>query len=480
MRSKTDNGNGRPRTEKQGVFDVAVVGGGVVGCAVARKFVLEGAKVILLEKGSDILSGASKANSAILHTGFDAPPNSLELQCVQAGYKEYLEIFKDFNLPLLKTSAFVVAWNDQQLAHLSEIKSQAHQNNVMDVDVIDREILLKMEPHLSNAALGAVTVPGEFVIDPWSSPLAYLTQAVLNGAEVRFEYDVSSGQFDGDGWLLKSDTQADVSARFVINCAGLYGDYLDQALLGQSEFLIKPRKGQFIVYDKAASSLLTSIILPVPSERTKGIVLTRTIFGNLLVGPTAEEQDERGIASVSHCELEKLKTAGEAIVPSLKDIPVIATYAGLRPACESKDYRVFEYQEKNWITAGAIRSTGLTSSLGLASYIFKQYSKMAKPLISLATIKTPKMPNLSEYEPRDWTQPGYGEIVCHCEMVTKREIDNAISSVLPARDLSGLKRRTRATMGRCQSFYCAARLAELTKNKFVNGPIVEIKGDANE
>ncbi|MBT6036065.1 MAG: NAD(P)/FAD-dependent oxidoreductase [Kordiimonadaceae bacterium] len=449
------------RLEKHNIFDVAIVGGGVVGCAVARKFALEGAKVVLLEKGRDILNGASKANSAILHTGFDAPPGSLELHCVQQGYKEYLDIFKDFNLPILKTSAFVVAWNEEQIIRLDKIIKQAHQNNVSDVHGIDRDCLLASEPHLSTHALGGISVPGEYVIDPWSSPLAYITQAVLNGAEVRFGYEVCGGQFDGENWLLNSETNEDISARFVVNCAGLYGDYLDQFLLGKSEFSIKPRKGQFLVYDKAATALINSIILPVPDECTKGVVLTQTIFGNLLVGPTAEEQDERNIAGVTADGLENLKSQGEAIVPALREMPITATYAGIRPATESKDYRIFNYQDKNWITAGGIRSTGLTSSLGLASYIFKQYSETTEPLVPPTEIKTPKMPNLAEHEPRDWMKPDYGEIVCHCEMVTRREIENAMSSTIPARDLSALKRRTRATMGRCQSFYCTARLAEL-------------------
>ncbi|MBL4602707.1 MAG: NAD(P)/FAD-dependent oxidoreductase [Emcibacteraceae bacterium] len=480
MSSETGIDSSRSGAKEREIYDVAIVGGGVVGCAIARRFVLEGAKVILLEKGVDILSGASKANSAILHTGFDAPAGSLELQCVQAGYKEYLEIFRNFNLPILKTSAYVVAWTEEQLARLPDIEKHAHQNNVTNVHLIDREALLKSEPHLSNTALGAVAVPGEYVIDPWSSPLGYLTQAVLNGAAVRFGYDVAGGQFDGDTWQLKSSTQESIHTKFIINCAGLYGDYLDQSLLGKSEFLIKPRKGQFIVYDKSASALLNAIILPVPTERTKGIVLTRTIFGNLLLGPTAEEQDDRSNTSVTQNELENLKIAAENMVPDLKNMPVTATYAGLRPASECKEYRVFEYQEKNWITAGAIRSTGLTSSLGLASHIFAQYSKMTKPHTPPENIKTPKMPNLAEHAPRDWTQPGYGEIVCHCEMVTKREIDNALSSVIPAHDLSGLKRRTRATMGSCQAFYCSARLAELTKNRLSHDLSIARNGDDNE
>ena len=477
MSSAVKPSNNATKLNDHQVFDVAVIGGGVVGCALARRFVLEGARVVLLEKGTDILSGASKANSAILHTGFDAPAGSLELECMQAGYREYLQIFRGFELPILKTTAFVVAWTPEQLARLPDIERQARKNNVDTVQMIDAVQLRKQAPHLSHSALGAVFIPGEFVIDPWSSPLAYLTQAVINGAQVRFGYAVTSGQFDGDTWVLNSANQETVNARFVINCAGLYGDQLDKALLGQTEFQIKPRKGQFVVYDKAASALLKAIILPVPAERTKGVVLTRTVFGNLLLGPTAEEQEDRELASVSHLELESLKAQAEAMLPGLKGMPVTATYAGLRPASEKKQYRVFEYAQQNWITAGGIRSTGLTASLGLASHIFKRYRKMAKPLVALTSIKIPKMQNLAEHARRDWMQAGYEEIVCHCEMVTKREIDKAFSSVLPPTDLAGLKRRTRVTMGRCQSFYCSARLAELTRGRFNQDLAVKLKGE---
>jgi len=480
MSSDVKTENGCSKSTMQDVFDVAVIGGGVIGCAMARRFVLEGARVVLLEKGEDILAGASKANSAILHTGFDAPLGSLELDCMQAGYREYLQISEAFDLPILKTSAHVVAWNEEQLARLPAIEQHAHQNNVDNVKIIGVEELLKREPNLSRSALGAVSIPGEFVIDPWSSPLAYLTQAVLNGAQVCFNYAVASGQFDGETWRLKSEAAQQISAKYVINCAGLYGDQLDEALLGHTEFVIKPRKGQFVVYDKAASALLKSIILPVPTQRTKGVVLTRTIFGNLLLGPTAEEQDEREWASVSHNELESLKAQAEVMLPALKEMPVTATYAGLRPATECKEYRIFEYQDKHWITVGGIRSTGLTASLGLAAHVFKRYANMATRQPLLASIVTPKMPHLAEYAQRDWMQTGYEEIVCHCEMVTKREIDQAFCSVIPPGDLSGLKRRTRAMMGRCQAFYCSARLAELTKGRFTNGLSVGVSGSDNE
>jgi glycerol-3-phosphate dehydrogenase len=446
-----------------GVYDVVVVGGGVVGCAMARRFTLEGAKVLLLEKGADILSGASKGNSAILHTGFDAPLASTELQCMQAGYAEYLQIYQKLNLPLLRTGAMVVAWSPEDLAKLDGILQQAHANGVLDARRIEAAEIRAREPNLSAKALGAVEVPGEFLIDPWSAPLAYLSQAMLAGAQVRMHTEVLAGYFDGRRWALRT-TQGDVITNSVINCAGLYGDQLEERLLGEASFSIHPRKGQFVVFDKASAKLLKNIVLPVPNERTKGIVLTRTIFGNLLVGPTAEEQDDRVHADLDHYTLQQLIDAAVERIPGLAHMPVTATYAGLRPASDKKEYRIRRVPERNWITVGGIRSTGLTAALGIAQHVYGLYEGQHQR-IPEAAWQWPQQPNLAEHLPRDYQKPGYGEIVCHCEMVTRRELDAALNSLLPPGDLGGLKRRTRACMGRCQGFYCGAEVAQISADR---------------
>lgn len=448
----------KPLPDRTDVYDVIVVGGGVVGCAMVRRFTLEGARVLLLEKSPDILSGASKGNSAILHTGFDAPRGSLELRCMQDGYQEYLDIHARMNLPVLKSGAVVVAWNEEDLQKLEGIVQQAHDNGVADVRVIDREQLRALEPHLAPHALGAAQVPGEYLIDPWSAPLGYLQQALMHGAKTQFNAEVTHGQFDGNLWRLETSRGVFLT-RTVINCAGLFGDLLEQKLLGESDFSIHPRKGQFVVFDKAASRYLTNIVLPVPNERTKGIVLTRTVYGNLLVGPTAEEQDDRLHARLDSEILAQLIAAAVERIPALEGMPVTATYAALRPASEKKEYRVRQVAGKNWMTVGGIRSTGLTAALGIARHVFSLYAARHRPP---ANLQWPSMPNLAEHLPRDYQQPGYGEIVCHCEMVTIREINAALRSLLPPGDLGGLKRRTRACMGRCQGFYCGARVAELS------------------
>jgi len=450
----------KPFPNQTDAYDVVVIGGGVVGCAMVRRFTLEGARVLLLEKSPDILSGASKGNSAILHTGFDAPTGSLELQCMKDGYQEYLDIHAKMSLPLLKSGAMVVAWNESDLHKLNGIVQQAHDNGVADVTLIDRNRLRSLEPNLAHNALGAAQVPGEFLIDPWSAPLGYLLQALMHGAQVRFNTEVVGGKFDGNVWLLNTSSGV-VRGTTVINCAGLFGDLLEQNLLGESSFSIRPRKGQFVVFDKAAARYLTNIVLPVPNERTKGIVLTRTVYGNLLVGPTAEEQEDRLHAGVDSEVLRQLVDAAVERIPALEGMPVTATYAALRPATEKKEYRVRQVEGKNWITVGGIRSTGLTAALGIARHVFGLYEGRHQS-ITPASLQWPSLPNLAEHLPRDYQRPGYGEIVCHCEMVTLREIENALASALPPGDLGGLKRRTRACMGRCQGFYCGARVAELS------------------
>jgi glycerol-3-phosphate dehydrogenase len=321
-----------------------------------------------------------------------------------------------------------------------------------------------------------VLVPGEYAIDPWSAPLAYLTQAMANGAEIRLDAEVTGGGFDGSHWQLETK-QGNVDARAVINCAGLFGDRLEQTLLGQNTFEIRPRKGQFVVFDKAAARYLSSIILPVPTERTKGIVLCPTIFGNVLVGPTAEEQDDRDRAGVVQETLQQLLDRASDMIPALRTLPVTATYAGLRPASDAKEYRVWSDPSRRWITLGGIRSTGLTAALGLAAQALRLHQAFGDTAAPIADPVWPRVPNLAQHLPRDWQAPDHGEIVCHCEMVTLREIEAALTGPARARDIGGLKRRTRAGMGRCQGFYCQGRVAHLTSGLFTAPLAIESRDE---
>jgi glycerol-3-phosphate dehydrogenase len=443
------------------VCDIAVIGAGVVGCAVARRFALEGARVVIIERGADILSGASKANSAILHTGFDAPPGSLELELVRAGREEYLAIRESLNLPVLRTGALVCAWSEAERDRLEAIEAEGRANGVSALRLITGKDARRGMPELAPGLLAALEVDGEYVIDPWSAPLAYLTQAVALGTRFLPRTEVLGGRFDGRCWHLDTNSGA-IEAGTVVNAAGLFGDVVDARLGFTPEFTIKPRKGQFVVFDKAAARLVPRIVLPVPTEITKGVVVCPTAFGNVLVGPTAEEQEDRERATVESDTLAALIRRAVEIVPALDGMPVTAVYAGLRPASEQKNYRIISRPEAHAITLGGIRSTGLSSALGLAAHAVKLHATFGRSFAPPSQVPDVRMPMLAESCERDWQRPGHGGVVCHCELVTRREIEAALASAVPPGDFGGLRRRTRAGMGRCQGFYCNATLAVMT------------------
>ncbi len=451
----------RPRHfHENEVFDVAVIGAGVVGCAIFKAFCEQGAKTVLVEKANDILEGASKGNSAILHTGFDAPPDSLELQCVQAGYAEYMKIYKEMNLQLRPTKAMVVAWNEEQLEKLDAIQKKGFGNGVKELDLIDAKQVHKLEPHLSSTAQGAIIVHGESVIDAWSAPLAYVKKGLAHGGKTAFSHEITGGHYTGEYWELET-TQGSIRAKTVINAAGLYGDIVEK-ISGNVDFKIIPRKGQFVIFDETAYDLIESIILPVPTKRTKGVVITKTAFGNLLVGPTAEDQESRTDSMTVEEMLEDLKQKAYAMLPALEGHGVTATFAGLRPASDETYYRVKRSEDGSWITVGGIRSTGLTAALGLAKHVVALHDTEYE---TAKEAKSVSVPNISQFSTRDHQKAGYGRVVCHCENVTDREIREACKGDVPAGTVGGLKRRTRAMMGRCQGFNCMAAVSSIAESE---------------
>lgn len=454
--------------EAPAAYDAAIIGGGVVGCAVFRALTLGGLACVLLERSADILSGASKGNSAILHTAFDAPTGSLEHRLMQDGRRLYLDQHQAFGLPLTETDACLVAWTEAEAARLPAILAQAQANGVPGVAPVEIADLRRRFPGLGDGATAALHVPGEHVIDPWTAPLAYALQAIAHGGEVRRLFEVTGAHREGSVWRLVSGGRS-LTAGLVVNCAGNHGDHVE-ALARPSPFRITPRKGQFVVYDKTARRHLPTILLPVPNERTKGVVVCPTVFGNVLVGPTAEDQQDRTRADTDRATLETLMAEGARMVPALADEPVTAIYAGLRPATEHKDYQIEPLPDLGWITVAGIRSTGLTAALGIGAHVAGLVDEHFRRLAAQPIRHWPALPRLSEDAPRDHQRPGRGDLVCQCELVTRDEIEAALSGPLPAGDLGGLKRRTRAMMGRCQGFNCLAAVCAQAEGRLLEAP----------
>jgi glycerol-3-phosphate dehydrogenase len=446
--------------------DVVVIGGGVVGTAIARELSGFDLRCTLLEAGPDVGSGTSKANTAILHTGFDAAPGTIESRLVRRGHELLSRYAPAAGIPLERTGALLVAWSDEEFAAFPAILERARANGYDAAREVGIDELYRLEPQLGNGARGAIEIPDEGIVCPFTTPLAFATEAILAGCEVRLNAPVLAVEPLGSGGFRVETASGSLATRCLVNAAGLHSDEVDR-MLGHGGFTVTPRRGELIVFDKLARPLLSHIVLAVPTGKTKGVLLAPTVFGNVLVGPTAQDIWDKDDTSSTSEGVAYLRSEGERLLPELLEQEVTAVYVGLRAATEHTDYQLTVHAREGYACVGGIRSTGLTASMAIAEHV---RSELGAAGLELRPKDSPavRMPNIGESFPRPYAQaeriavsPDYGRIVCFCERVTRGEILDALSGPLPARDLDGLRRRTRVLMGRCQGFYCGARVAAL-------------------
>lgn len=447
------------------LYDIAIIGAGVVGSAIARELSRYELDIVLLEANSDVGMGTSKASTAIWHTGYDATPGSLEAILLKRSYPRMHEFMNEVGSPFELVGGLLIAWNEEQFQALPKLLEKAHQNGDTDVYLISKEEVYQREPHLGEGALGGMFVPGEGILCTFTVPLACATQAVVNGVTLKLNFRVQSIKTEADVHLIASDTET-VQARWVINAAGLYSDEVN-GHFGHTDFKVTPRRGELIVYDKLARSLVNHVLLPVPTETTKGVLISPTVYGNVLLGPTAEDlpATRKTATNTSANGLHALVEKGKRILPELVEEEVTATYAGLRSATEHSDYQIALHANQKYICVGGIRSTGISGSLGIAEYVADLLQEGGAALRPKPEFKTVKMPMIGEAFQRPYqndalirTNSDYGQIICHCERVSLGELKDAISSEIPATTLDALRRRTRAIQGRCQGFNCHASL----------------------
>jgi glycerol-3-phosphate dehydrogenase len=450
----------------QEVYDVAVIGAGVVGTAIARELAQYPVRVAVLEACDDVGNGTSKANTAILHTGFDATPGTLESRLVRQGYQLLSAYAIEVGIPLERPGALLVAWDDDQLAALAALVGKAQRNGYPQLRVIGVEELRACEPHLGPEARGALDVPGESIICPWTTTLAFATQAVLGGVDLHLRCRAEKIITGGAVHQIVT-SRGVVQARYLVNAAGLYSDEINRQL-GHTEFTVRPRRGQLIVFDKLARGLIHHILLPVPTARGKGVLVAPTVYGTVILGPTAEDTDDKTATATSAEGLALLRHHGARIMPDLLDEEVTAVYAGLRAATEHDDYQIHCHADQRYVAVGGIRSTGLSASMAIATHATSLLAQAGLNLGIARELPPVRMPNIGEALPRPYqrseliaTDAEYGTLVCHCERVSRGEIRDALRSPIPPVSLGGLRRRTRALNGRCQGFYCAAAIRPL-------------------
>jgi glycerol-3-phosphate dehydrogenase len=453
------------------VFDVAVIGAGIVGAAIARDLAGTRLSVVVVEARNDVGDATSKANTALLHTGYDATPGTLESRLVARGYHLLGDYAAQTGIPVERTGAILVAWTAEELQALAALKDKAGRNGYRACSLVGAAEVYQQLPDLGPGALGGLTVPGESIICTWTTSLALATDAVRRGASLLREHAVTGAEV-ADGVTTVHTSRGDITARWVINAAGLGADWIDQEF-GYHRFTITPRRGELLVFDKQARPLAPKIVLPVPSSRGKGVLISPTIYGNVMLGPTSEDLQDRTATGTSEAGFEFLLDKGQALMPRLLQQEVTASYAGLRAAGGKNDYLIEIDPDRRYLLVGGIRSTGLTSGMAIAEHVHHMLTEAGLDLTERRGLPpAPTMANIGEAFVRPYQDasligrdPEYGRIVCFCERVSAGEIRDAYASVVPPAGLDGLRRRTRAMNGRCQGFYCGAHVRALAENK---------------
>jgi glycerol-3-phosphate dehydrogenase len=455
-----------PGGRVQGIYDVAVAGGGVVGAAVTRGLSGGNLRVALLEGAPDVGTGTSKANTGIWHCGFDAPPGSLEARLLRRAYPLVARFAAEAGIPLERPGAILVAWSPEQVGGLEHVRAKAQANGVTDLAPLTRQAVLAMEPQLGPGVLGGLLVPGEGILCPAALTLALASEAVTWGATLLTRHRVTAWHRQ-EGVHVLTTPSGEVRARWLVNTAGLHADALD-AMLGHRRLTITPRKGELVVLDKAARKLLRHVILPVPDATTKGVLVSPTVFGNVLVGPTAQDTQDKANRATTGPGLASLLERARAILPALAGVEVTATYAGLRTVANTPDYAIDVDGTSHYVLVGGIRSTGVSAALGIAEHVVEQVQGAGLRLTRRPDLPRWRAPPTGEAQPRPYrdndairSRPAHGEVVCHCQQVTRGELEDAMEGPVPATTMDGLRRRTRCMQGRCQGFHCQALVAAM-------------------
>ncbi len=448
--------------------DVVVIGAGAVGCAVARELSKLKLSVVVVDKNEDVGGDASKSNSAIIHTGYDASPGTLESRLVVAANPMYDRISRDLDVPFSRIGAILPAFTDEQFEKLPFLKEKAFDNRVYDVEYLTGEQLLAIEPNLNPEVKGGLYIPRESIIDPFLLVVAYAENAQQNGVNFLLSTKVvdittAGGKITG----VKTDA-GDIECDYVVNAAGLYCDEI-ASYVGKNDYYVNPRKGQFYILDKNTSVKVNHIVLPIPTKLTKGKLMCPTVHGNMLVGPTAEDLDDKTDKSTTAEGLDSIAADVRKLIPGVRLNDTITQYCGLRPNRNPEGLHVDVYDDLyGYVNLSGVRSTGLTASAALGVYVTQTLIRMGMPaeyktdfIATRKGIPSFHKANDEQKEELIRQNPLYGRVICRCETITEGEIVEAIRRPIPARSIDAIKRRLRAGMGRCHGGFCRPKVIEI-------------------
>ena len=449
------------------MFDVVVIGGGVVGGLVLRELTKYDLSVCLLEKEGDVAMGASKANSGIVHAGFDATIGSLKAKFNVLGNEMMQGVCAELGVKFRQNGSLVVAFSNEEIETLHELKERGEKNGVKGLEIISQQRLREMEKNISSKALSALYAPTGGIVCPYELTIASIGNAMDNGAKLLTDFAVSSIEKIESGYAVKSDDGQSVETKFIINCAGLFSGKIAN-MVGDNDIEVSARKGEYILLDRESGDFVAHTLFFTPTKVGKGILITQTVDNNILLGPTATEQLEND-KETSTKGLNFVIDTAKKMCDNIPLYNTITSFAGLRAYSNRHDFIIEESKNsKGVIHCAGIESPGLTASPAIAKYVVEELVGNLIDLKKNDKFNGNRKPdyffkNLSMEEKNEIIKKdaSYGKIVCRCEQVTEGEILRAIRENPPAKDVDGVKRRTRSGMGRCQGGFCQPYVAEL-------------------
>nr|MBE6545315.1 NAD(P)/FAD-dependent oxidoreductase [Oscillospiraceae bacterium] len=447
------------------MFEIAVIGAGVVGGMVARELTKFTSDVCILERKSDVALGATRANSAIVHAGYDAYPGSLKARLNVRGSKMMAEVCRELGVKYKNNGSLVVGFNEEDEQTLKGLCERGITNGVDGVRVIYRDEILKIEPNIGDGVTVALYAPTGAIVCPYELCMAAVGNAMDNGATLKLNFEVKSIESCDGGYKISSETDS-VCAKYVINCAGLYSDEIAR-MVGDGSFTVNPRRGEYMLLDREVGGHITSTVFRCPSKMGKGVLVSPTVDGNLLVGPTAEDIKDKEDTTTTAAGLAKVRTLAAEQVSHIDFSKVITSFTGLRATGSTGDF-IINMPRVGFLNLAGIESPGLSSAPAIAEYAVEllreaglelnvrdDFNGNRRPMHFFAMLSTEEKNALIK------ERPEYAHVICRCETVTEGEILDAIRTNPRPTDVDGVKRRTRASMGRCQGGFCTPYIIEL-------------------
>ncbi len=460
------------------IFDCCVIGAGIIGCGIARQLARYQLKAIVLEKGADVCAGTSKANSGIVHAGYDAKPGTLKAKFNIAGNPLFDQVCQDLKVPFERIGTFVVAVTEEGLKDLDALYARGQKNGIPKMQIItDKAKIKKMEPSLTDDVTGVLFAPTGAIVSPYDLTIGLAENAFVNGVQFLFNSEVVSIDAKENYKEIRTASET-IRAKVVINAAGVHADNISR-MIGLDYFLIIPRKGEYILLDKKCIPL-NHVLFPIPTPISKGIVVSPTYEKHIFLGPNAQNQEAKDDKSTSTEGLLEIIEGGRKLLPNLPVNQAIVTYAGIRAVANTNDFIIEPTKVEGFVNVAGIQSPGLTASLAIAEYVIEILKKIGVDLVPRTDFNPirevpPRFAAMSDAERNKiiLENPEYGHIICRCEYVTEAEVKAAIHRPLGATTLDGVKFRTRAQMGRCHGGFCTNRIIDILAEE-LNLPVEAI------